>query len=124
MLNAAYDPAAALVVVTASMARENPSIQALFHKTIVGIAETLDRPAMWKDAFTAFREDRVSATGNLVGGIRDVLGQMDVLKAQSLPFAALISDEIGRKTRPPHTDSVFGGMLHLIYARLQQMHFF
>jgi hypothetical protein len=121
MLNATYDPAAALVVVADSVSTESLSIQGTLHGTIAGIAGTLDRPAMWRDAFSTFREGRPTATGKLISGIRDVLMQIDLLRAQSMTFPALIKDEIGQKSRPGQASAVLGGMLHLLHARLQQM---
>ena len=53
--------------------------------------------------------------------IRDVLMRMDQLKAQSVAFGNWLRAEIAQKTRPPETDAVFGSMLHMIHAHLQQM---
>src|SRR5947208_4867078 len=88
MLNAAYDPAAALIVVTNSMLMEAQTIQGALHGPITCIADTLDRPAMWREAFLTFREIRDSAAGNIIGGIRDVLTKIELLKAQSMTFTA------------------------------------
>jgi hypothetical protein len=53
--------------------------------------------------------------------IRDVLMRMDQLKAQSVALGNWLRGEIAQKTRPPETDAVFGSMLHMIHAHLQQM---
>jgi hypothetical protein len=122
MVSASYDPAAALVVIVNSMSAESVPTQGLLHPTILGIADTLDRPAMWREALSGFRETRPSATGRLITGIRDVLTQIDLVKAQSMTFPALIRDEIGNKSRSGPDNVIFGAMLHLLHARLQQMH--
>jgi hypothetical protein len=121
MLDAAYDPAAALVVVSNSASRETTAVQGTFQPVIAGVADTLERPIMWRDPFASFREERPTATGRLIITVRDALMQMDVPKAQSVTFGSWIRQEIAQKTRPPQTDAVFGSMLHLIHARQQQM---
>ncbi|HZQ53008.1 MAG TPA: hypothetical protein VFB14_12470 [Bryobacteraceae bacterium] len=121
MLNATYDPAAALVVIADSLSTESLPTQGALYSTVTGIAGTLDRPAMWRDAFASLREARPTATGRLISGIRDVLMQIDLLRAQSMTFPALIKDEIGQKSRSGQAGAVFAGMLHLVHARLQQM---
>lgn len=120
MLNAAYDPAAALIVVTNSMLMEAQTIQGALHRPITCIADTLERRAMWREAFLTFREIRDSATGNIIGGIRDVLTKIELLKAQSMTFTALITNEIQRKSQSGEAAEEFGAMLHLLHARLQQ----
>ena len=84
MLDAAYDPAAALVVVTNSASRETMAVQGTFHPVIAGLANTLDQPIMWRDPFASFREERPTATRGIIMTIRDVLMRMDQLKAQSV----------------------------------------
>lgn len=121
MLDAAYDPAAALVVITNSASRETTAVQGTYHPVIAGLADTLERPLMWRDPFATFREERPTATGRMIMTIRDVLMRMDLLKAQSVTFGNWLRGEIAQKRRPPQTDAVFGSMLHLIHARLQQM---
>jgi hypothetical protein len=121
MLAAAYDPGSALVVVVDRMSGEATPAQSAFHPVIVGIAQTLDRPAMWKSPFDAFRESRATATGAVIGKIRDVLARIEAFKAQSSVFAALVKNEIAQKGRAPSADDTFGAMVHLLHARLQQM---
>jgi hypothetical protein len=120
MLNAAYDPAAALIVVTNSMLSEAQSAQGTLHGVIVRIADTLDRPALWREAFLGFREMRDSGTGKIISGIRDVLTQMELLKAQSMSFTALIKNEIRHKSQSGEAEEEFGAMLYLLHRRLQQ----
>lgn len=121
MIDAGYDPAAALVVVTRSMSRETASAQAIFQNIIVGISQTLNRPAMWRDPYNTFREERPTATGTLIAQIWDMLVQMEVLKAQGSTFGTLIKGEIVQKTGSPQAEAAFGAMLHLLHGRLQQM---
>lgn len=49
MVGASYDPAAALVVIANSMSTESVPTQGLLHSTIIGIVDTLDRPAMCRE---------------------------------------------------------------------------
>jgi hypothetical protein len=121
MLDAAYDPAAALVVITNSASRETTAIQGTFHTPIAGMVDTLDRPIMWRDPFANFREERSTATGRIITTIRDVLTRMNQLKAQSVILGKWIREEIAQKTQPAQTDGLFGSMLHLVHERLQQM---
>ena len=120
MLNASYDPAAALIVVTNSMSTEAQPTQGALHGTIIRVADTLDRPAMWREAFLAFRETKDSVTGNMIRGVRDVLNQIELLKAQSMAFPALITNEIRQKSQSGEVEEQFGAMLHLLHAKLQQ----
>jgi hypothetical protein len=103
------------------MSGEAAPAQSVFHAVIVGMAQTLDRPAMWKSPFEAFRESRTTATGAAIGKIREVLGRIEAFKAQSSVFAALVKNEIAQKRRSPGADETFSAMLHLLHARLQQM---
>ena len=121
MLAAAYDPAAALVVIANSMSRETPLVQPIFHSVILQIAQTLDRPGMWQDPYATLRKDRPSATGKIVSDIRDMLRRIDLLKMQSTTFATLIKEEIAQKARSPQAESVYGPMLHVLHAQLQRM---
>jgi hypothetical protein len=121
MLNAAYDPAAAIVVITNSASREATAARGTFQPVIAGIADTFEQPMMWKDPFASFHEERETATGKMIMTIREMLTRMDILKGQSLSFASWIRGEIAQKTVRPHTDAAFGSMLHLIHTRVQQM---
>jgi len=121
MLDNAFDPAAALVVLTKSASQELPAVQRGFVPLIAGLAEALDRPLMWKDPFAGFHEARPTATGRMIVTVANMLLQLEQLKAQSILFGNLIEAEIRQKTRPPQTDAIFGSMLHLIHARLQQL---
>jgi hypothetical protein len=121
MLASAYDPGSALIVVVDRMSGEATPAQSAFYPVIVGIAQTLDRPAMWSSPFDAFRESRATATGAVIGKIREVLARIEAFKAQSSVFAALVKNEIAQKGRAPGADDTFGAMVHLVHARLQQM---
>lgn len=67
-----------------------------------------------------FREARPTATGRLISDIHNVLMQIDLVKAQSMSFPALIRDEIRNTFRSGLDNVKFGVMLHLLHARLQQ----
>ena len=121
MLNAAYDPAAAVVVITNSASREATAVRGTFQPLIAGIADTFEQPMMWKDPFADFHEERETATGKMIMTIREMLTRMEILKGQSLSFASWIRGEIAQKTVRPQTDAAFGSMLHLLHARVQQM---
>jgi hypothetical protein len=121
MLAAAYDPAAALVVLTNCVTSETPAFQPTFHPLLVAVADTFDQPMRWREPFSAFRADRPSATVQTVNTILQVLTRMDLLKAQSVIIGTSIQREIAQKTRSPQTDAAFGSMLHLIHSRLQQL---
>ncbi len=120
MLESAYDPAAAVVVITNSASRETTAGQGTFHSVIAGIADTLERPMMWRDPFANFREARPTATGRMITTIREMFMRMDLLKARSLALE-VDTREIAQKTDPSQTDAVFGSMLHLVHTRVQQM---
>src|SRR4051794_6890556 len=83
MLGAAYDPAAALVVIATSTFKEIPAMQSAFHTVLVKIAETLDRPGMWKEPYSGFNDVRTSNTREIVETIRKALGAIDLLNHQS-----------------------------------------
>jgi len=117
MLNAAYDPAAALVLLLCSMDRETRPME--FCNTVLGVARTLDRPGMWRDPYVGFRENRPTDTGRQIVLIRDVLTRIDLLKAQSMTFAGLIRNDISHNMRLPGVRPTIEPMLHLIHARLQ-----
>jgi hypothetical protein len=121
MLAAAYDPGSALIVVVDRMSGESLPAQSAFHPVILGIAQTLDRPAMWRSPFDAFRESRPTATGIVIRKIRDVLARVEGFKAQTSVFAALVKNEIAQKAHSPGSGETFGAMLHLLHARLTQM---
>lgn len=121
MLDTSYDPAAALSVITRSMTTEQPGIQSNFHPVIFGIAETLDRPGMWKEPYLGFREMRSTGTGEAVKDIGSLLLRLDGMKAQSLLLAKWIADEIEQKKRTAGAEAVYGSMLHLLHARLEKI---
>jgi hypothetical protein len=121
LLDTAYDPAAALSVITSSMAAEQPGIQSNYHSVIISVAETLNRPGAWKEPYASFRENRRTNTGETITNIGNALLRMDGLKAQSLVLTKWISDEIAQKARTPGADAIFGSMIHLLHTRLQQM---
>lgn len=123
MLDSAYDPAAALAVIASSAAREDPAVQGQFHGVVVAIADTLDRPGMWKDPYLNYRGGAASATGGAVQAIGDALLQLDSLKAPGVTFTVWARDEIANHARAssPKTESDFGAMLSLLYRHLQQM---
>jgi hypothetical protein len=121
MIAAAYDPAAALIVITDSVSQEPTQGQPNFHRTIAAIADTLDKPAMWKDPYENFRESRPTATGKKIDLILEVLRRMDLLKAQSSAFTGMIANEIRHKATAPKAAEEYGAMLHLLHMRLQQM---
>lgn len=125
MLDAAYDPAAALVVITNSMSRENPPLQGAFQPLIFRIAESLETPGMWKEPYANSDKERLSpagktVTGNTITGIRDVFMKLDYLKGPSMAFAAWIRDEIARNARSPGAGAGYGAMLHLLHGQLQR----
>jgi hypothetical protein len=122
MLDAAYDPAAALVLITDSASRENTSIQAVFDSVILGISETLHRNDMWESPYAAFREDRLSNTGKIIKGIHAGLKQIALLKAAGRMLASLIGPEIAQHNGSASALADFGAMLHLVQTNLQQRH--
>jgi hypothetical protein len=121
MLDTAYDPATALCVITGSMASEQPAIHSNFHSVIIRLAETLDRPGMWKDPYNGFREQRRTNTGEAITVIGSVLLRMDGLKAQSLLLTKWIAEEIAQKAQVAGRETIFGSITHLLHSRLQQM---
>src|SRR5262249_16112436 len=80
LLDTASDPAAALSVITSSMASEQPGVQSNYQAVIVGIAETLNRPGAWKEPYNGFRENRRTNTGETITNIGNALLRMDGLK--------------------------------------------
>ena len=121
MLSAAYDPAAALVVITNSMSRETMAHQAAFHSIISALADTLDKPGMWRDPYTNFGDDRAAVgTRTVIDGIRAGLLGMDQLKARSGYFAMFIRNEIAQKASWPGATTAYGAMLHLLHGKLVQ----
>jgi hypothetical protein len=121
MIAAAYDPAAALVVITDSASQEPAPAQPNFHRTIAAIADSLDKPATWKDPYENFRESRPTETGKKLELILEVLRRMDLLKAQSSTFTGTIANEIRHKATTPNAAEKYGAMLHLLHMRLQQL---
>jgi len=121
MLAAAYDPGSALIVVVDRVSGEAAPAQSAFYPVIIGIAQTLDRPAMWRSPLEAFRESRPTATGAVIAKIRDVLARIEAFKAQTSVFAALVKNEIAQKAHSPGSGETFGAMLHLLHARLARM---
>ena len=127
MLAAAYDPGSALIVVMDRMCGEPVPAQSLFHPVIVGIVQTLDRPAMWMTPYQNFKEPRETAgreprpTIAAIRKIREVLARVEAFKAQSSVFAALLKNEIAHKGRSAGAEETFGAMLHLLHARVSQM---
>jgi hypothetical protein len=121
LIDTAYDPAAALVVITSSMVREQPSIQGHFHPVIFGIAETLDRPAQWREPFARFQERWNSGTDRIVALTRDALFAMYFLKAPGLSIAHWIREAILQHARTPGADQDYGAMLHLVENHLQKL---
>jgi len=121
MLGSAYDPAAALVVIATSAFAEIPQIQAAFHAVILRIAETLDRPGMWREPYLGFSELQKTKTGEIIGTIRTALRWIDQRGEQSKALAFMIGREISTAPHTAATEAAFGGMLHLIHMRLQQL---
>ena len=120
MLSSAYDPAAALIVVTNSASRETLAHQGAFHPTIAAIAETLDRPGTWREPYDAFHEQRKTTTGTIIGEIRASLAGLDGMKGRSILFGDLIRDEITHKASGAHAQTVYGAMLHMLHQWQQQ----
>lgn len=121
MLGSAFDPAAALVVIINSVAQEPAPHQSTFHRLVYDIAETLDRPATWKEPYAAFRGDRPSKTAGLITQIADVLLRIDQFRSQSAAFGLSIQSEITHKGQSDEARTKYGAMLHLLHMRLQQM---
>lgn len=123
MIAAAYDPAAALVVVTASASQEPASSQANFHRTIVAIADSLDKPATWKEPYENFWQNRHSPSpaSQKLESILAVFRCTDGLKSQSSAFTGLIANEIRHKATTPGAAEDYSAMLHLLHMRLQQV---
>jgi hypothetical protein len=120
MLSAAYDPAAALIVITNRASRETLGHQAAFYPAIASIADTLDRPGMWRDPYDKFREERQTATGAVIGDIRTTLLGLDGLKGRSILFGDYIREEITQKSSWAHAQPVYGSMLHMLHSWRQQ----
>jgi hypothetical protein len=123
MLDAAYDPAAALVVITSSMACETVHLQPAFVPVIVEVAESLEQPGMWKLPYRNFREEKKTATGAIVTEIGNVQLGLDSLKSTGVLFTKMLQDEIaqGPKIMPRQTEAQYGEMLHLVHQELQKM---
>ncbi|WP_031499087.1 hypothetical protein [Bryobacter aggregatus] len=92
MLNSADDPAAALVLIVNSMACENSGTCLAI---VTAIADSLERPALWKGIYDGFREGRPTKTGELlITGIGRVLQELQFLKAPGLAISQWIGNEI------------------------------
>ena len=121
MLGAPFDPAVALVVILNSIAQEPLPHQSAFHRLINAIAETLDRPATWKDPVLAFHADKPSNTGSLITQLGDTLVRLDHFRSQSTAFGLSIRSELTHKGQSDDAKTQYGAMLHLLHMRLQQM---
>ncbi|MEZ5353185.1 MAG: hypothetical protein R2762_11160 [Bryobacteraceae bacterium] len=121
MLAAAYDPAAALVVITTSMARESIGQQGAFCPVIAAIAETLDRPALWKEPYRGYRAHTLTPTGTLIERIRDALLRMEWLKGPGAGLSTILGAEIARNAKGPRASADCGPMLYLIHQKVQQL---
>ena len=123
LIDAAYDPAAALVVVASNVARESIPGQRAFDAVIVSLAETFDQPARWDDPFTTFAENRPTNTGKIIVLIRNVRLQLKYMKTPGFSLERWIAAEIAKTTQgaPPRIASECGAILHLLHQQLQRM---
>jgi hypothetical protein len=125
MLNAAYDPAAALVVLTGSMSRETSHLQGALIPLILEVFQTLEQPGSWREPFRKFHQGRPNptATGRIAGAIWDGLLGLDSLKMPGTLFSKSIRDEIaaGPQVLAQQTTAQYGEMLHLLHQYLQRI---
>ncbi len=123
MLDAAYDPAAALVAITLSMYNETTQLQGAFLPVILDLVEALDRPGLWKEPYKNFRESKTTATGALIHEIGLAQLNLDSMKAPGSLFTSNLSDEIaaGPRFQPQQTQSEYGEMLHKLHQHLQRL---
>ena len=122
LIDAAYDPAAALRVIAATF-RKGGSAQGAFQQWFVAVADTLDQPPLRKTPYLAFRESPPALTGRRLNEIRDGLFQLDILKAKGMSFSMLVQTELmhSAKTASPHQQDTHSAILHLVHERLQQI---
>ena len=101
VLDHAYDPASALVMIAKSASNENPAIQGTFLNLIESIADKLERPAMWQDPFLAFAQanHQQSETAMVVQIIADGLRQLYYLKVPGFSLDTVLRDEIKQNAR-------------------------
>jgi hypothetical protein len=101
VLNHAYDPGSALVIIAKSVQNENPAAQGAFLGLIESIADKLERPAMWRDPFDAFPESNAlrSETGRIVRTISEGLRQLFYSKVPGLSLDVALRQEIKQSAR-------------------------
>jgi hypothetical protein len=123
LIDAAYDPAAALIVVTSNMARESTQVQRTFDAVIVALADTLDKPAQWEDPFTSFAENRPTNTGKIIVLIRNVRLHLKYMNTPGFSLERWIAAEIAKTAQLalPRMAAECGAMLHLLHQQLQRM---
>lgn len=123
LIDAAYDPAAALIVVASNVARENIQAQRAFDAVIVSLAGTFDQPAQWDDPFTTFAENRPTNTGKIIVLIRNVRLQLKYMKTPGFSLERWIAAEIAKTAQggSPRIAAECGAMLHLLHQQLQRM---
>lgn len=124
LLNHAYDPGSALVMIAKTMQNENPGVQGTFLGLIESIADKLERPAMWRDPFIAFSEanTRQSETARIVEIIAEGLRQLQYLKVPGFSLDSSIREEIKQIARglplPPNEASA---LLYGLQNRIQTL---
>jgi hypothetical protein len=125
MMDAAYDPAAALVVIAKAASAEGMMEQGAIQKLIVAVSDSIDRPAVWREPYLAYRESRTTQTGETIGRIRAVLDQFPQVKIKGQTFLLQMQAEVTNpqkgRLKPEEWTGVFGSMIHLLYARIQQI---
>jgi len=123
MLDAAYDPAAALVVVTLSMFHETTHLQANFIPTIVALVDSFERPGLWKEPYRNYHGSTDTTTGAMIQEIGVAQLALDSLKSPGSLFTSNLPDEIaaGPRFMPQQTSVEYGEMLHKLHQYLQRM---
>lgn len=118
VLGNAYDPAAALVMVAKSASTENAATTPVFHGLIASLADTLERPGMWREPYAGFREARTTATAEMVLTIRDGLVALEAVQVPGLSMSSLIRDEIKQTERKGQE---FSGLVFLLNQRVEAL---
>ena len=127
MVNAAFDPAAAMVVLMDRADKENALGQGSVLNLLEAIWGTIDpnRPAMWADAWNQFRDTKPQPVVRLVNDIRAALNGLSALKVagQSEILQTLSEAASGRKSgvKPDEWTAHYAYMIAALTTRVEQL---
>jgi hypothetical protein len=127
MVNAAFDPAAAMIVLIDRADKENALGQGSILNLIEAIWGTIDpnRPALWADAWNQFRETRPQPVVKLVNDVRSALNGFSALKVagQSEILQTLSEAASGRKSgvKPDEWTAHYAYMIAASTTRVEQL---